>query len=123
VLDLLAKPTIRRGKFDTEWKAGIEALAQRQHVHCKFSGLVTEIADPEWTIDLIRPYWEVALEAFGADRLLFGSDWPVCLLRSDYERWVTTVETLAGELSRSEQAAFWGQNAKRLYGLDGSDPR
>ncbi|MFM9063895.1 MAG: amidohydrolase family protein, partial [Pirellula sp.] len=63
------------------------------------------------------PYWDVALEAFGPDRLMFGSDWPVCLLRSSYADWVAAVSVLAKDLSPQQQANFWGGNANRAYNL------
>ncbi len=83
-------------------------MARRDHViGCKFSGIVTEVRDTEWSVELLRPYWDVAFESFGSDRLMYGSDWPVILLRSDYARWVSAVEQLSGSLSSAEQAAFW----------------
>ena len=66
---------------------------------------------------MIRPYWEVALEAFGPGRLMFGSDWPVCRLKADYEAWVATVGSLMNELSADEQADIMGRNAMRVYAL------
>ena len=80
-------------------------------------GVVTEVRDPEWSIELIRPYWETVLEAFGPSRLMFGTDWPVCLLRLSYEEWVSTVRELIGGLSADEQAAIMGGTAVRAYGL------
>ncbi len=118
VLDHIAKPTIAADAFDAEWAERIKELGERPHVYCKFSGVVTEVRDTEWSIDLIRPYWDVALEAFGPSRLLFGSDWPVCLLRSVYGEWVSAVSDLASELSADEQADFFGRNAALVYGLD-----
>lgn len=78
---------------------------------------MTEVRDPIWTVDLLRPYWDVAVEAFGPERLLFGSDWPVCLLRSSYADWVAAVGRLSSALGDAERAAFWGGNARRVYGL------
>lgn len=118
ILDHIAKPTIRQSEFDHAWETNLRALAQRENVFCKFSGVVTEVRDASWDFELIRPYWNVALDAFGADRLMFGSDWPVCLLRTKYCQWLEAVEALAAELSPSEQAAFWSGNARRAYGLD-----
>ncbi len=118
VLDHIAKPMILAERFDDAWEKGIRELAQRPNVSCKFSALVTEVRDPEWTVDLLRPYWDVALSAFGVSRLMFGSDWPVCLLRASYADWVAAVGMLAEDLSDAEQANFWGLNAVREYKLD-----
>ncbi len=117
VVDHIAKPRIRKGAFDDEWAAGIRELAQRPHVSCKLSGMVTEVRDAEWNTDLLRPYFETVLEAFGPERLMFGSDWPVCLLRSDHPSWTRIATDLVAPLSPDEQAAFWGGNATRIYGL------
>lgn len=117
VLDHIAKPVIQSTGMDQQWERDIRELAKRPHVLCKFSALVTEVRDPKWTVDLLRPYWDVVLDAFGADRLMFGSDWPVCLLRSSYADWVAAVSVFASELSREQQAKFWGGNANRAYKL------
>ncbi|MFM8402753.1 MAG: amidohydrolase family protein, partial [Pirellula sp.] len=79
--------------------------------------LVTEVRDPDWTVELLKPYWDVALEAFGPERLMFGSDWPVCLLRSSYADWVAAVSVLSKDLNSDQQAKFWGGNANRAYNL------
>jgi L-fuconolactonase len=118
ILDHIAKPSIESGKWDLDWERGFRALAERPNVMCKFSALVTEVRDPKWDIELLRPYWRVALEAFGVDRLMFGSDWPVCLLRSSYADWVAAVSVYASDLSASEREKFWGGNAKRAYKLE-----
>ena len=117
VLDHIAKPTIRAARFDDAWATHIRELAKRENVFCKFSGVVTEVRDPTWTLDTIRPYWDVALEAFGSKRLMYGSDWPVCLVMSEYDRWVAAVAELAASLTPDEQADFWGDNARRAYSL------
>lgn len=118
ILDHIAKPVIASAKWDSDWEQGFRELAKRPNVMCKFSALVTEVRDPSWDIALLGPYWNTALEAFGADRLMFGSDWPVCLLRSTYADWAAAVNVYASELSPSEQAKFWGGNATRAYKLD-----
>lgn len=118
ILDHIAKPVISSAKWDSEWEKGFRDLAKRPNVMCKFSALVTEVRDPAWDIALLSPYWNVALEAFGPDRLMFGSDWPVCLLRSSYADWIAAVSVYASELSEPEQAKFWGGNASRAYRLD-----
>lgn len=125
VLDHIAKPTITDARFDVAWERDFRELAKRPHVSCKFSGIVTEIRpsadtdrDEDWSVEQIRRYWDVALDAFGPDRLMFGSDWPVCLLRTPYSRWLETVGELAGSLSPAERFALFSGNATRIYKLD-----
>ncbi len=115
VLDHIAKPTIAAAKFDDMWAKQFRELAKRPNVTCKFSALVTEVRDSDWTVEMLQPYWDVAVEAFTPARLMFGSDWPVCLLRSPYSAWFTAVEQLASKLSASEKADFWGLTAARAY--------
>jgi L-fuconolactonase len=117
VLDHIAKPTIAVGKFDRQWATDLRELAQRPNVLCKFSGVATEVRDTEWSIDTVRPYWDAMLESFGVERIMFGSDWPVCLLRTEYGRWVDCVKTLSAELSTAEQRLFWHDNAVKAYQL------
>ena len=115
VVDHIAKPRIDSRAFDESWRKNIVELACRDNVACKLSGMATEVRDPEWNANLLEPYFQTALEAFGPERLLFGSDWPVCLLRTDYDRWFNTVKTAIGELSPPEQSAILGGNAERIY--------
>jgi len=118
VLNHIAKPAIDSAKYDAEWEKNVRELAKREHViGCKFSGIVTEVRDGEWSVDLLRPYWDVVVEAFGPERLMFGSDWPVILLRSEYARWVAAVEKLVEPFSAAEKGRFWGVNASRIYKL------
>jgi len=108
VLDHLGKPAA----FDS-WRARVTELARRENVFCKLSGLVTEIgvaADP-------RPFLDVALEAFGPTRLMFGSDWPVVTAHMGYGDWKGVVESFASRLSPSEHEAVMGGNARRFYRL------
>lgn len=119
VLDHIAKPTIASEKFDQEWKRNLLELGKRPNVSCKFSGVVTEVKDETWSVDGIAAYWDTALEAFGPNRLMFGSDWPVCLLRSSYADWVAAVSVFAEKLSKTDQISFWGGNAAAAYKLDG----
>jgi L-fuconolactonase len=118
VLDHIAKPTIASARFDQEWATQIRELALRDNLVCKFSGVATEVRDPEWTTELIRPYFDTVLQAFGPERLMFGSDWPVCVLRSGYGQWVSTVRELIGELSPTEQSHIMGLTACRVYRLE-----
>lgn len=117
VLDHIAKPTIQAAEFHRTWAEELRELARRENVTCKFSGVVTEVRDAAWSIETVRPYWDAAINAFGPKCLMFGSDWPVCLLRSGYGQWVSTVRELIADLSPAEQSDIMGANASRVYGL------
>jgi L-fuconolactonase len=117
VLDHIGKPVIRRGTLATGWAARIERLAERPHVACKFSGVVTEVREPAWDLALIEPYFDVVWNYFGPGRVMFASDWPVCLLRTAYGDWLDAVQRLVEPLSADAQAAFFHQNASRWYRL------
>ena len=116
VLDHIAKPLIGR-KVLSPWKENIMELAKRENVNCKISGMVTEADYQEWTPSQLHPYFEVILEAFGSDRLLFGSDWPVCLVATSYKNWMKLVQKSITFLSDTEQLKIMGGNATRLYQL------
>ncbi len=116
VLDHLAKPRIREGELEP-WRANLKRLAAAGYVSCKLSGMVTEADWERWTLEDLRPYLDAALEAFGAERLMAGSDWPVCLLASEYERWWEALRTWAAPLGEAERAAIFGGTAKRVYRL------
>ena len=118
VLDHIAKPEIKTANPDPVWIKNMQELAKREHVYCKISGMVTEVPpDVQWTPDLLRPYYEVALEAFGPERLMFGSDWAVALLRCDYQSWNQTVRDFIATLSSDEQKNILGLTAARAYGI------
>jgi L-fuconolactonase len=120
VLDHIAKPAIGGpAGVDPAWSAGIRELAKRGNVYCKLSGMITEVipALEDWDPDLLGPWFDVVLDAFGPERLLFGSDWPVCLVRGEYADWVQCVEFWISGLSAAERSAILGDNAKRAYGL------
>ncbi|WP_025157750.1 amidohydrolase family protein [Leifsonia aquatica] len=117
VLDHIAKPPILSGWSD-EWARLIGDLARRPNVAVKLSGMITEASWDEWSPDSLRPYVDHVLHAFGTERVLFGSDWPVCLLAaSRYGEVVDAVETLLGGLSDTERADAFGGNAVRWYQL------
>ena len=121
VLDHLAKPRIAAWTARSDmasWRRDIEGLARHKNVCCKLSGLVTETAWGQWRPADFKPYLDIALVAFGPDRLMFGSDWPVCLLSGDYAEVAGIIRDLCGQLSPDEQAAIWGGTARRFYGLD-----
>ncbi|MGV9212891.1 amidohydrolase family protein [Micromonospora sp. RB23] len=116
VLDHLAKPSLGRGDLG-DWPANLRALAAEPNVTAKLSGLVTEVDGPSWSADDLRPAVDHALDAFGPHRLMFGSDWPVCLLASSYTRWVGVLADLLEPLGDGEQASIWRETAVRAYGL------
>ena len=116
VLDHIAKPIID-GPPNKEWMSGITELAKRENVSCKISGVATEVRLPDWNEDLLKPYIDHVLEAFEPDRLMFGSDWPVCLLRTNYRRWADLVRDSISHLSASEQSEILGGTAARVYRL------
>jgi L-fuconolactonase len=116
VLDHLAKPRIKTGEI-AEWRRDLEALATHENVACKLSGLVTEAAWRQWKRDDFTPYLDVALAAFGPERLMFGSDWPVCLLSGEYEDVVGIIGDFISRLTPAEQTLIWGDTAKNWYRL------
>jgi len=116
VLDHIAKPLIGCNEL-SPWKENILELARRENVNCKISGMVTEADYQNWTSLQLHPYFEVILEAFGPDRLLFGSDWPVCLVATTYKNWMELVQKNITSLSETEQLKIMGGNATRLYQL------
>jgi predicted TIM-barrel fold metal-dependent hydrolase len=117
VLDHLGKPTLTEGADLSPWETMMRTLAEHDNVSAKLSGLVTEASWLSWTPDDLRPAVEIALEAFGPHRLMFGSDWPVCLLASEYQRWVATVEDLLATTLPAERAEIFGGTARRIYGF------
>jgi len=112
VVDHIAKPRIKDRGLDP-WRTHIRELARRENVVCKLSGVVTEADSACWTEDGIRPYLETVLEAFGPSRLMFGSDWPVCLVACAYARWGAIVESLVG----SDRDQIFGGTARAFYGI------
>jgi L-fuconolactonase len=116
VVDHIAKPRISSGELEP-WAKNLRELARRPNVACKLSGMVTEADVLRWTPGQLRPYFEVVLEAFGTDRLLFGSDWPVCLSGVGYADWKKTVSAALAGLNSSELSAVFGGNAARIYRL------
>jgi L-fuconolactonase len=116
VLDHMAKPPVKENRLDP-WRQRIRDLARRQNVYCKISGLVTEADYTAWTQAQLQPYLETVLEAFGPTRLIFGSDWPVCLVACPYGRWYDVVSRFAASLSPDEQASLFGLAAAHAYSL------
>jgi L-fuconolactonase len=116
VLDHCAKPPIAAGGWEP-WAGEIAALATLPNVACKVSGLVTEARWGGWDVATIRPYVDHTVERFGPDRLLFGSDWPVCELAATYEEVLELARTVLGALTPDETALVFGETARRLYRL------
>lgn len=118
VVDHIAKPVIDSTKFDAQWAKDLAELAKREHVCCKLSGMVTEVRNDQWDAQTLRPYVDHVLEVFGPDRLMFGSDWPVCRLRAEYDRWVSLASELTATLSAGERDKVFYQNAAEFYRIN-----
>jgi L-fuconolactonase len=116
VIDHLAKPPIASGDLEP-WRSRIAAFGVLEHVACKVSGMVTEAAWTSWTPGDLQPYVDHAVDIFGSGRLMFGSDWPVCLLAASYRQVVEATRTTLEGLSSAERAAIFGENAVRIYGI------
>ena len=114
VLDHIGKPAIADGSLDP-WRRWIEQMAGLPNVWCKFSGLVTEASHDDWTIDQLRPYASHVLEVFAADKLMYGGDWPVVTLASEYQRWFATASALTAHLPQPEQSRLFFDNAAEFY--------
>ena len=117
VLDHIAKPLIAQGTL-SPWQHDIQQLAQFPNVSCKLSGMVTEAKWKQWQPEDFRPYLDTVVEAFGSSRLMIGSDWPVCLLSSDYATTMQLTLAYLQQLSAEQQAAILGDNCARFYGID-----
>ncbi|HKT26213.1 MAG TPA: amidohydrolase family protein, partial [Terriglobales bacterium] len=116
VIDHIAKPQIKARELN-EWSRGIRAIAKHPNVCCKVSGLVTEADWKHWKPDDFRPYLDVVFEAFGADRLMYGSDWPVCLLGGSYRNLKAIIDDYTQSFSATDKEKIFGMNAIRFYGL------
>jgi L-fuconolactonase len=116
ILDHIAKPEIG-GTFSDGWARGIRTLARHPNVVCKFSGVISEVRTSAWTRDQLWPYWETLIEAFGPTRMMFGSDWPVCLERTSYVEWFTVVREFSAPLSDAERGHLFEHTARTAYGL------
>lgn len=114
VIDHLAKPPMAKNEIN-EWSQGFKPLASYPNIHCKLSGLVTEANWTSWQTDDLRPYVEFALESFGPERLMFGSDYPVCLLASTYDRVLASFQEILSNLGDDEREKIFSRNAARFY--------
>ncbi len=117
VLDHLGKPDIAHGGF-AAWAPRLRRIAQFPNIYCKISGLVTEADHHRWRLDDLKPYVQFARECFGIDRLMWGSDWPVCLKAADYRATLDSALQAIGPLSPEEREQFLAGNARRFYRLD-----
>lgn len=116
VIDHIAKPPIARGEMDG-WLEDMTAAARCGNVWCKLSGMITEADPAHWRADDLRPFVERVVELFGFDRLMFGSDWPVCRLAGSYQQVIDALNGAVGAISDSERAKLFGETASGFYGL------
>jgi L-fuconolactonase len=116
VVDHLAKPYIKDGFYDG-WAAMMKEIAKHENVHCKISAMHTEADFKSWTNEQFTPYMDLVLNAFGTKRLMYGSDWPVCLVAANYKQVLETVTDFISSLSENEQADIMGNNAVKFYNL------
>jgi L-fuconolactonase len=114
VLDHIAKPPIKDGVLEP-WATQLRRLAQLPNVHCKVSGMLTEADHRAWTPEQFRPYLDIVFEAFGPSRLMYGSDWPVCLFAGSYEQSFRLVDDYAQGFTDAERAGLFGGNAAAFY--------
>jgi L-fuconolactonase len=117
VIDHLAKPSIRTGE-KTHWELQMAAMATFPNVYCKISGMVTEAVWQKWKKEDFLPYLDEVLESFGPSRLMYGSDWPVCLLAATYGEQIELVRNYISTLTSAEQEAIMGKNAIGFYNLE-----
>jgi len=121
VIDHCMKPQIRDNgegpHVFQKWADGMSRLADQTSAFCKLSGIVTE-ANEDWTIDDLRPFASHVLDSFGPERVMWGSDWPVCQLRASYDQWINTAEALIEDLSSNDKAMVFGGTAAKFYRLD-----
>jgi len=116
VIDHMAKPLIKKGELDG-WQKEMHALASFENVFCKVSGMVTEASWNSWKERDFTPYLDLVFEAFGTKRMMYGSDWPVCLLAASYKSQLSIVENYIASFSETEKSDVMGRNAQRFYNL------
>jgi L-fuconolactonase len=116
VLDHVAKPKIASGEIEP-WRSRMRELSKRANVMCKVSGMVTEDSWSRWSIESLRPYLDVVVEAFGPARLMAGSDWPVCLVASEYGRWWSVLRSYFKNYSEGERVQIFGATSVKTYNL------
>ena len=116
VIDHIAKPDIKNKK-NNDWEKDMRALASYKNVYCKISGMVTEADWHHWNIKDFFPYLDVIVQTFGTKRIMFGSDWPVCLVAASYEQMMAIVQEYFSSFSENEQNDFFANNAIKFYNL------
>src|SRR5699024_4357848 len=116
-LDHIAKPKIKKRAI-SKWRKNLKVLSKRSNVYCKLSGIITEADWNSWSLHEIRPYLDVAMHAFGPDRLMFGSDWPVCTLSGTYSDVYNLILNYLEPFSEEHQNAIMGGNAINFYQLN-----
>lgn len=116
VIDHIAKPYVKDGFYDG-WAALMTEIAKEENVYCKISGMITEADYNSWTPEQFQPYMELVINAFGADRCMYGSDWPVCLVAGTYTQVKDLTTNFISKLTPNEQTAIMGKNAVDFYGL------
>ncbi|MFZ3331766.1 MAG: amidohydrolase family protein, partial [Candidatus Acidiferrales bacterium] len=122
VVDHVAKPEIKAGRMQP-WQDLIREVALHQNAYCKLSGMVTEADNDRWDMEQLRPYADHVMEVFGTERVMFGSDWPVCLLAASYEQVLSTTRSLVtSSLGTAAEESVFGDNAARFYRLQANGP-
>lgn len=116
VIDHIAKPYIKSGYFES-WDVLMKELGKIENVNCKVSGLITEADYQSWKTEEILPYMDAVLESFGPQRILYGSDWPVCLVAGSYGDVLNLAKEFSKKLSEEEQELFFCKNPERIYNL------
>jgi len=116
ILDHIAKPDIKNNDID-QWKKDISVLGQFENLYCKVSGMVTEANWKTWKKEDFKPFLDTVVETFGVEKIMFGSDWPVCLVAASYTEVVAIVEDYFSSFSKNEQENFFGLNAIKFYNL------
>ncbi len=116
VIDHIAKPYVKDGFYEG-WAVLMKEIAKYDNVYCKLSGMITEADYNTWTPEQIHPYMELVLEAFGSNRIMFGSDWPVCLVAGNYAKVKELTTNFISTLSAEEQQQIMGANAMKFYKL------
>lgn len=116
VIDHIAKPSIKDGFYDG-WALLMKEIGKQENVYCKLSGMCTEADYKTWTPAQLKPYMQLVLDAFGTDKVMYGSDWPVCLVAGNYQEVKETVTDFIAELSPEAQSAIMGENAIQFYNL------
>ncbi len=118
IVDHIAKPFIKKGQIEP-WRSDMQELADAENVYCKLSGMVTEASWDGWKKQDFLPYMQAVLDMFGAGRVMFGSDWPVCTVAAEYEQVLEIVTDFAASLTPQEQSGIMGLNAADFYNLKG----